>query len=213
MGRDEVEQAVQRLGTRDLTLHPDRRKNWDLDLFLREVEGRVPRDAPVLDAGCASNPLLFDLARLGYTDLTGIDFALGDMSHLVSPAIRYVEGDLMDSPFEDRAFEAVTCLSVIEHGCPPDRFFAEMARILRPGGILLVSTDYWRLPVLTRTVPKSRTFGLPWKVYTPRRLEALRKEAERHGFTSPAWDYTTRERVVDWNRRRYTFFAFGLVRS
>ena len=48
------------------------------------------------------------------------------------------------TPFPSDYFSAATCMSVIEHGVDLPRFFLEAHRILRPGGLLIVSTDYWQ---------------------------------------------------------------------
>lgn len=46
-------------------------------------------------------------------------------------------------------FAAVTAMSVIEHKVDTAAFFREAARLLRPGGILFLSTDYWSEPAAT----------------------------------------------------------------
>jgi SAM-dependent methyltransferase len=212
--RDDVRQAQAYLDDFDALHHPTPEKDWDLAMFQRRVVGTVPRHGRILDAGCASSPLLVNLARAGYADLWGLDFHLGDLSGLRHPEVRYLHGNLMRAPFPDGSFDAITCLSVVEHGCPPRKFFAEMARLLRPGGRLLVSTDYWPTGARTWTVRRRHTFGLPWTVFSRRALGRLRDEASRHGLeVAGDWDFEAGERVVAWNGRRYTFFAFELVRA
>jgi SAM-dependent methyltransferase len=58
-------------------------------------------------------------------------------------AVRYVNGDLTQLPFAARTFDAVSCVSVLEH-MPPEARTAgvrEMARVARPGGRLIITYD------------------------------------------------------------------------
>lgn len=51
-------------------------------------------------------------------------------------------------PFEDAAFDVVICDSQLEHRFDPDHALDEMARVLRPGGrliLLLPNTAHWRV--------------------------------------------------------------------
>jgi SAM-dependent methyltransferase len=64
--------------------------------------------------------------------------------------------------FRSSFFAAATCMSVVEHGVDLTRFFSECARILRPEGLLVISTDYWPEPIdlggLTRFAFADRIF-------------------------------------------------------
>ena len=57
--------------------------------------------------------------------------------------VEYLHGDLTRLPFPDASFDLVSCISVLEH-MPPDtrtRGVQEMARVLKPGGQLLLTYD------------------------------------------------------------------------
>jgi SAM-dependent methyltransferase len=56
-------------------------------------------------------------------DVTNVDFLVADAE---------------DLPFDDASFDAVTCRIAAHHFPHPDRFVAEAARVLVPGGLLLV---------------------------------------------------------------------------
>ncbi len=61
---------------------------------------------------------------------------------------RQCEIDAGPLPFEDNAFDVVICDSQLEHRFNPDHALDEMARVLRPGGkliLLLPNTAHWRV--------------------------------------------------------------------
>jgi SAM-dependent methyltransferase len=45
-------------------------------------------------------------------------------------------------PFESASFDAVLCNQVLEHVFNPDEFLSEIARVLRPGGTLLLTVPF-----------------------------------------------------------------------
>lgn len=207
----ELAEAQAALDSAGARRHPTPAKDWDLALFQARVEDLVPKGGRVLDAGCASSPLLRNLAARGYADLWGIDFRLGSLEDLRHQAVRYLHADLARAPFPAASFDAVTCLSVIEHGCDLPEVFAEMARLLRPGGVLLVSTDYWPRRETTAFVPRRHTFGLPWRIFNRRDLARIAQAAAAAGLQRAGeWDPSAGERMVTWNGCRYTFFALEL---
>lgn len=102
-----------------------------------------PRPAHVLDAGCGTGRNLVDLIDLG--PVAGIE-----------PHREYVEiarsrglddvhhGVVEDLPFESECFDLITCLDVIEHVSDDRAGFAELRRVLRPDGHLLVTVPAYR---------------------------------------------------------------------
>lgn len=107
--------------------------------ILREWEG----DKNMLDLGCGDGHITAALASaLGATAMVGVecDPERAALARLLG--VQAVVADLDKGfPFEDASFGVVTSNQVIEHVCDTDLFVAEMARVLRPGGLALVSTE------------------------------------------------------------------------
>lgn len=191
-------------------LHPTFYKNWDLGLFTSFILERYDESAGILDVGCVSNPLLFNLATAGYSTLCGIDFQLPAENIHTHPHVWYTRADLTQTPFKDRQFDCITSLSVVEHGVDLERYFREMSRILKAGGVLLTSTDYWPKKVRTWTVPRRLTFGVPWKIFSEAEIREFIGVSQRYGFILLApLECTVTERVVHWLGKAYTFIALA----
>jgi len=105
-----------------------------------ETRGRAPR---ILDAGCGTGGNLLHLEALGRA--VGVDLAPEAMARWPTRGVRATRASLLALPFPDRAFDLVTSFDVIYHTWVPDDAAAvkEMARVLHPGGLLLV-----RVPAL-----------------------------------------------------------------
>ncbi len=219
--REDLDKAVHALRSLGLRPHPDTyEKNWDLWLAIDFINTQVPKSAPILDAGARWSPILERLESLGYTDLWACDLERSTRETLQRmlrrSKIRFIKGDLTRTPFPDQAFAAVACVSVIEHGVKPEDYFREMSRILKPGGYLITSTDYWCAPVDTSGIfPYGPAFG-EMKVFDPDGIRQLVQLAGRHGLelTEPL-ALECEEKVVHWKRvnREYTFIFFVLQRQ
>lgn len=103
-----------------------------------------------LDVGCGSG-FYTDLCRMQGNRIVGIDItAQVHTAHAMSLAVCMgnVEVSL---PFPDNMFTQILCIEVVEHLLQPDLMLAEIRRVLRPGGMLIMTTPnyaYWVLRIL-----------------------------------------------------------------
>lgn len=107
---------------------------------LRPFEG-----LSVLDIGCGGGLVSEPVARLGAT-VTGIDPA----EENIEAARRHADGQglridyrsalVEDLVAEGRTFDCVLCLEVVEHVPDVAAFLATCARLVRPGGLMILST-------------------------------------------------------------------------
>jgi len=95
----------------------------------------------VLDAGVGEG---YGAAMLASTaaSVVGVDIEADVIDHAATayPSVRFQTADLVSLPFPDGSFDAVVSFQVIEHLQRPREFVSECARVLRPGGRLILST-------------------------------------------------------------------------
>lgn len=101
-----------------------------------------PPPARVLDCGCAFGFLTARLARR--YDVAGIDLDAGyvERARKRVPGGDIRRGGAADLPWPDAGFDAAVCLDVLEHVPDPAAVVAELARVVRPGGTLVVSVPH-----------------------------------------------------------------------
>jgi SAM-dependent methyltransferase len=103
-------------------------------LGLKEFFPRLAGD--VLDVGCGRKPYRAFIPAQRYV---GLEIDTPQM-RAVNAADAYYDGRTF--PFPDHSFDGVLCSQVFEHIFTPTEFLAEVHRVLRPGGILVLTVPF-----------------------------------------------------------------------
>jgi len=134
-----------------------------------------PGDA-VLDAACGTGDLTIAFAKSAAARVVGVDFTpemleiaekkKQRLDPTLADRIAYTEGDVQELPFPDGSFDVVSIALGIRNVTDPPRAIRQFARVLRPGGRLVIvefeRPGFWFTRVLTdvycrRVMPKTAT--------------------------------------------------------
>jgi ubiquinone/menaquinone biosynthesis C-methylase UbiE len=118
---------------------PERTAMWRA--LLEKVEARAPIKSGerVLDIGCGLDTVLefvSDASRYTLDPLAARLVPLG-----LAPGIKHTAGMFEFLPFPDETFDRVFLLNVLDHVRAPEEGLAEIARVSRPGAVLVLSVD------------------------------------------------------------------------
>jgi ubiquinone/menaquinone biosynthesis C-methylase UbiE len=98
----------------------------------------------VLDAGCAVGCMMLSIRKRGkLVDLYGLDIShkvLVVGKNRLEISNNLICGDVMLLPFKQETFDLVTAIDVLEHIPNSRAFFQETKRVLKTGGILVLTT-------------------------------------------------------------------------
>jgi SAM-dependent methyltransferase len=128
-------------GERTLPGIPEENYWFQRHVVAYRFAARLVRGMEVLDAGAGEGYGAAMLAE-GATSVVGVDLEPEVVEYAAAryPAVRFQTADLTVLPFPGQSFDAVVSFQVIEHLQRPREFVSECARVLRPGGVLVLST-------------------------------------------------------------------------
>lgn len=148
------------------------------------------RGKRVADVGTGKGRFAISFALQG-AEVYALDIAAdmlrwaGQDAEKAGAKVRFLQGDAENLPYPDHFFDLVVCMETIMHVPHPDRLVRELARVVKPGGQILVSmTNQYRLNALGR-LPESLLLRLlSWvrPAQTPRYMWAYGVPAFRRFF-------------------------------
>lgn len=182
--------------------------------MLTTIHRHLPdRRARALDAGSFNSEIPLALWNAGYRNLQAADLdPHGRAIRWYGNRIEFRRENFYEANIAPDALDAFTALSVIEHGYDQQRLLRLIRRVLRPGGIACLSTDYHEEPI---AIPADyRIFGLPYRIFCRRDIENLLSEAQAQGLT-PIGDlrWEQSEYPIAWLGHGMTFLFLALRKA
>jgi 2-polyprenyl-3-methyl-5-hydroxy-6-metoxy-1,4-benzoquinol methylase len=150
-------------------------KSWDYFLTFEFIESNLNFNCKILDVGCFQSEILPILKRGGYSNIYGIDIDTKIKRMPYQSQINYYNENFFENSFPDNFFDCLTCLSVIEHGFNEDLFFSQFSRILKKGGFLILSFDYWENKINTDNI---KMFQMNWNIFSKEEVLGILNNVE-----------------------------------
>lgn len=111
--------------------------------YIEQSFAAAGKDRKILDIACGDGVGLRCFRSLGFADVTGVEFNPEKADRARQAGYPVLCQDMHDlACFKDGTFDYVYSSHTIEHAYFPDRMVAELVRVLRPGGKLLIVLPY-----------------------------------------------------------------------
>ena len=178
--------------------------------FAKLLDSAIPMDARIVEVGCGTGQMSLYLAR-GQRTVIGADLTRASLTLGAAAAkrfglnrVQFVETDLQHPGLKKGAFDIVYTSGVLHHTADPRASFAQIAKLARPGGMIVVGlyNAFARLPLRVRRVA-ARASSYRWIPFDPvlrdRKCEPERREAWlRDQYRHPEEHRHTLHEVQDW---------------
>ena len=152
---------------------------------------QLPPEATVLEIGCGTGKLLNRLAQLNPSLIgIGVDLSSGMVAQAqrktsFGDRLQFIEANVTALPFDNAEFDAAFCSISFLHYPDPDRAFAEVARVLKPGSQFYLADftppNWATSDTILRTVSPAGV-----RFYNAQAREALGQQAglicDRHAY-------------------------------
>ena len=166
----------------------------DRALELLREEGRTEKRFDVIDIGCGAGTQAMLWADAGHRvralDINGPLVTVGQQRAVERGLeVQFTIGSATDLPFASRSADVVLLPELLEHVVDWERVLSEATRVIRPGGLLYISTS-------NSLCPRQQEFTLPLYSWYPGRVK---RWCEHKAVTThPQWANYARYPAVHW---------------
>ena len=147
-----------------------------------------------LDIGCGSSHIILDL-----DNAIGLDIQIRKLRFVRNFGGQGIAGSAFALPFADKSFDCVVSSQVIEHLPLDQRLFAELERVLQPGGQLIIGTpDYGGIvwPIMEFLYARLAPGGYADEHITHYTRKSLLDTLESHGFLHQVTRWIARGEMI-----------------
>lgn len=105
----------------------------------------LPKDSKILDVAAGNGAFLARLRSLGFQDFSGIELDQANFQ-LKNVSLKSYDLNLPFAHNYTEKFDLITAVEIIEHLDNPRHLLRELRKLLRPGGLLVVTTpniEHW----------------------------------------------------------------------
>ena len=166
-------------------------KHHDVKACIRELRDLFPAighkliGKSVLDIGCAEGTETLALSMLGASSVHGIDIRIDPIANAAvraqsGGAVEFSVMDATQTSFSDGTFDAAVTCGSFEHFADPFLVLKECARLVRPGGLIYLTSGVWAHPYGAHM---NFFTNVPWVQYlfSEHTIMSVRKRYRRDG--------------------------------
>lgn len=159
---------------------------WDSGFYAKYADALKPvhPQGRALDVGCGVGQVLARLQEQGY-EAYGVDVSKPNIERALKVCPRALLYDGKHLPFSNEFFDSAGALNVLEHVEEPEHFIAELVRVVKSGGkVVLSSPNFFRVIGFRDYHPRMRGIKNKWRNFKRIRekLFQMNKEPEKVRF-------------------------------
>ena len=180
--------------------------------------GEIPRGAQVLDAGCGVGGSSIFLAKERNCEAKGITLSARQVAtatqyaerHAVQNLVQFEQKDYTKTAYIENTFDFAWAIESMQTAQHKTLFFKEMARVLKPGGRLLIADCFKSYVYDINQEPEMLTMLNGWAISDILTLEELKEMAGTYGLELTGRRNVTREIKPSVNRIYWAALA-GMI--